>query len=206
MKKVLVLFVALFVTLTLFAQKAGSVQDQQACEYARRSSNAEIWQDYLKQFPQGMCAFEAKSEIKKLDKNNQNKIGELHWSNRSPHTMNWYAAAQYCRDLKEGGYGNWRLPNIDELRTLIQNHSGTQSGGSCPVSEKTGKLAGRDLTGDCLDRDGSNFSKLGDKVGLWSSSVIYDIPNIRWIVDFSSGLVGNNYIELTNYYYVRCVR
>ena len=68
MKKIVVLLVTLFVTFVIFAQASKSAQDQQACEYARRNNSAEIWEDYLLQFPQGMCAFEAKSEIKKLDK------------------------------------------------------------------------------------------------------------------------------------------
>lgn len=67
MKKSIISIIFVFATLTVFAQQAGSVQDQQACEYARRNKSSEIWQDYLKQFPQGMCAFEAKSEIKRLN-------------------------------------------------------------------------------------------------------------------------------------------
>ena len=61
----LFLIITLCTTFTVFAQTA-SIQDQQACEYARKNNNAEIWQDYLKQFPNGMCAFEARSEIRKF--------------------------------------------------------------------------------------------------------------------------------------------
>ena len=51
------------------------------------------------------------------------KIGNLIWSDRSSNKMNWSRAKQYCEDLSEGGFDDWRLPNIDELRTTIKNCS-----------------------------------------------------------------------------------
>ena len=66
---------------------------------------------------------------------------KLQWSNRSPEKMNWPKAIDYCRNLNEGGYSNWRLPDIDELRTLIKNCPKTETGGECKWSEKNGILA-----------------------------------------------------------------
>lgn len=129
----------------------------------------------------------------------------LQWSNKAPSDMSWNGAINYCKDLNEGGYSDWRLPTIDELRTLIQNHSGTQSGGSCPISEKAGKLAWRDWIDDCGgSRSGSNFSKLGDTGRFWSSSTLSDNPDNAWCVNFYLGYV-NDYNK-TYDYYVRCVR
>ena len=62
MKKFMVLLIVLFATLTVFGQASKNAQDQQACEYARRKGNAEVWKNYLKQFPDGICAFEARAE------------------------------------------------------------------------------------------------------------------------------------------------
>ena len=45
----------------------------------------------------------------------------LQWSNKAPNIMNWNDAKQYCANLNEGGHSDWRLPNIDELKTLIGN-------------------------------------------------------------------------------------
>ncbi len=128
----------------------------------------------------------------------------LQWSNKSPNRMDWNDAIKYCKNLNEGGHSDWRLPNIDELRTLIQNHSGTQTGGTCKISEKAGKLAWSDRSGDCDGRNGSNFSKLGDDVWLWSSSTQSDSSNGAWFVDFANGNVfhRNEY----NLNYIRCVR
>jgi hypothetical protein len=33
-------------------------------------------------------------------------------------SRNWYDAAQYCEDLVLGGHDDWRLPRIDELKTI----------------------------------------------------------------------------------------
>lgn len=127
----------------------------------------------------------------------------LQWSNEAPNDMTWNDAQRYCANLSEGGHSDWRLPNIDELRTLIQNHSGTQTGGKCQISDKAGKLAWSDWTKDCNGRDGS-ISKLGDIVYFWSSSVLSDIYTFVWYVDFRDGYVNRS--RKHDIYYVRCVR
>ena len=48
------------------------------------------------------------------------KNNDLQWSNKATNPMQWYSALNYCKDLNEGGFSDWKLPNIDELRTLIQ--------------------------------------------------------------------------------------
>lgn len=124
------------------------------------------------------------------------------WSNKAPDRMSMYDAVNYCRNLNEGGHNDWRLPNIDELRTLIQNHSGTQSGGLCPISEKAGKLARSDWTNNCDDGSGNNFSKLGDTDWFWSSSS--DGRGYAWRVGFNGGYVGLR--QTYSGGNVRCVR
>ena len=187
-------------------------KDQKACEYAKNNEGLETWILYLKKFPDGECAFEAESKIaeleKKLKKNESLPIQAerkgLQWSNKAPRKMNWKDAVNYCKNLTEGGYSDWRLPNIDELRSLIQNHPGTQTGGSCPISEKAGKLADRDWTDDCIGKLGSNFSKLGDTDWFWSSSTRSGYPDYAWVVGFGDGVVS--YLNKTYNIYVRCVR
>ena len=133
------------------------------------------------------------------DKKELIKIGNLYWSNKAADRMNWNDAVNYCKNLDEGGYKDWKLPNIDELRALIQNHPGTQTGGSCPISERSKKE-----TEDCRGRRGSNFSKLGDTGLFWSSSTHPDCYCAS-IVSFGDGGVGGGLYK-SNKYYVRCVR
>ena len=42
------------------------------------------------------------------------KIDGFEWSKLASEKMNLDAAAEYCENLKEGGYSDWRLPNIDK--------------------------------------------------------------------------------------------
>ena len=136
------------------------------------------------------------------------KIGNLYWSKRSANKMNWDSAKQYCENLNEGGYTDWRLPNIDELRKTIKNCSDTQSGGFCRVSNS---CLSKTCWNDCVycrykENNGGYYSKLGDgdEVVLWSSSTLSDLPDRAWLVVFSNGNV-NFFQKLVNYY-VRCVR
>lgn len=42
-------------------------------------------------------------------------------------------ALRYCDELVMGGYDDWRLPDIDELRTLVRGNPSSESDGDCPV-------------------------------------------------------------------------
>ena len=124
----------------------------------------------------------------------------LQWSEKAPNAMSWYEAKQYCENLDEGGHSDWKLPNIDELRTLIKAPE-TISGGKCQISEKTGKLSSEDYTEEC----GNSTSKLGDRYSFWSSSTPSDSTNGAWIVNFSYGDVDSDN-KNSHKQSVRCVR
>ena len=59
----------------------------------------------------------------------------LVWSDISEKPMDWNAAKQYCAGLKEGNENDWRLPDIDELRTLLKSGNAATDG-TCKVSAK----------------------------------------------------------------------
>lgn len=122
----------------------------------------------------------------------------LQWSEKAPNSMSWDEAKQYCENLDEGGHKDWRLPNIDELRTLIKAPE-TISGGKCQISEKAGKLAFEDHK-DC----NNSTSKLGDADWFWSSSTTSDFTDLAWSVYFNGGGVYRR-VKADNIY-VRCVR
>lgn len=60
---------------------------------------------------------------------------KLTWSSVAPKAMSWKEAQNYCSDLEENDSSDWRLPNIDELRTLIKNCDQTELNGECKISE-----------------------------------------------------------------------
>ena len=130
------------------------------------------------------------------------------WSSESSDYMTWYDAVSYCDNLTECGYSNWHLPTISELRTLIQNCSGTVTGGSCGVTDSC--LSFSNCWSDescyysCSGDESGVYSKLGDTSWFWSSSVLSGSSNYAWYVGFDYGYVRNDLKY--DYSYVRCVR
>jgi hypothetical protein len=94
--------------------------------------------------------------------------------------MTWDAAVAYCPTLTVGGKHDWRLPTIDELKTLVD---ATQSNPALPL--------------------GNHFVGVQSQY-CWSSTTVAGLPGDAWIVDFDYGNVGGfnkDYVM-----YVRCVR
>ena len=132
------------------------------------------------------------------------------WSPKASSTMNWSDAIDYCNNLTACGYSDWHLPTISELRTLIQNCSETQTGGSCGVTDSClsySECQNISACNGCGFDDSGKYSKLGDDDDVWlwwSSSTRSDGTDGVWIVGFDYGYVGNGY--KSNNFNVRCVR
>ena len=138
------------------------------------------------------------------------QVTKIEWSNRSLDRMNWPKAIDYCRNLNEGGHSDWRLPDIDELRTLIKNCPKTETGGECRVSEKNGCLhekCWKAPYGSCyceINSDFGYYSKLGEENILWSYSTDSFVTSEAWCVDFERGSLGSG--NKLSQHHVRCVR
>ncbi|MBP5590580.1 DUF1566 domain-containing protein [bacterium] len=133
----------------------------------------------------------------------------LHWSDKNSSQLTLEKAEKYCEDLDEGGFSDWRLPNIDELRTLIKDRK-TAFREDCGVSERNGCLAKN--SSSCFTEETCFFentegmySKKGDgAIRLWSSSKDPEHISSAWFVYF-----GNGSLSIGDYNdkgYVRCVR
>jgi hypothetical protein len=136
----------------------------------------------------------------------------LMWQNASNCCSNWDDSRTYCADLNWGGYSDWRMPTIGELRSLIRGCDPTETGGSCGVTDSC-------LDIYCWDDQCSGCSEFGgpgpggaywppelsgEDFYVWSSSIIVELEGERWFVDFNEGSVGNLLPEDDEG--VRCVR
>ena len=85
----------------------------------------------------------------------------------------------YCN----GGYSDWRLPNIKELRSLIDYS-----------------------TYDPAPPTGHPFINLYSHYNYWSSTTFAYFPNYAWIISMMDGYVDTDYPKDYNGYYVWPVR
>ena len=100
----------------------------------------------------------------------------LVWQKTYVSGKTWQEALSYCESLTYAGYSDWRLPNKNELASLVNYEKYN------PAS-------------DFPDMPSNYF---------WSSSTYVNLTNRAWFVNFGSGGVFN-YIK-TNNSSVRCVR
>ncbi|MBO4441796.1 DUF1566 domain-containing protein, partial [bacterium] len=101
----------------------------------------------------------------------------LMWQKEYETGKTWQQALKYCEDSTYAGYSDWRLPNKNELASLIN-----------------------------YEKSGSPYSYFPDMPSDWfwsSSTLVYD-TSYAWYVLFYNGFV-NFHIKTYNYN-VRCVR
>jgi len=170
-------------------EKAAAIAAQQQAERDRAAA--------MQAQRQGQIANEqAKIESRKT-------LTGRYWS--AQYFGNWHEATRHCETLTEGGYEDWRLPTISELRTLVtyQACSRTYPGGKCPITDSRTSFYWYSK-GDC-HCNGGKHNPLGDSERMWSSSTC-DNGKV-WYIFFGSGSIyadknGDAYDR--NYY--RCTR
>jgi hypothetical protein len=132
-------------------------------------------------------------------------------------------AGRYCEELVLGGYHDWRLPNINELRDLIAGNAATQPGGQCKLT--IGEKREETLNGACWGRKpyagpGANgcymqewltgtCNKPGPPTAtqvleIWAANQPSDTDMWQAYVSFDSGSLGYNHANSAGD--VRCVR
>ncbi len=96
----------------------------------------------------------------------------------APNSMKWDDAIAYCRKLTLGGHSDWRLPDLDELRSLVD-------------------LSYRPtIHPDFFSNTMSEW--------YWSFSTFASSTDYAWVVLFGHGNVSND--SKTSRWYVRAVR
>ena len=123
----------------------------------------------------------------------------------------WPQARAYCESLQLAGHADWRLPTIDELRSLIRGCPATVAGGGCPARHD---CKGADCFDDaclgCAMNQGPAQGCYWDEAlggscdWYWSASSYPGRAGFAWFVDYPYGFV----LMLSHDYEmsVRCVR
>jgi hypothetical protein len=117
----------------------------------------------------------------------------------APGGIGWTASVVYCDELVLGGFDDWRMPSIDELRTLVRECPATEAGGGCEVTELCldSECAGAECDGctylEGPDDDGcywdSALSGLCSATVHWSSSLVQGQASQYWGILFGTGAV-----------------
>ena len=132
--------------------------------------------------------------------------------------MTWQPAVDYCNALSLAGFDDWRLPTIDELRSVIRGCAGTVTGGACGVTAgcltEACRNADPSCVAGCTAASGPTDSCYweGGLVGgcttipYWSSSERADDTSYAWFVEFGTAQVSDGHKTGGNPRKVRCVR
>ncbi|MCP4602267.1 MAG: DUF1566 domain-containing protein [Proteobacteria bacterium] len=123
----------------------------------------------------------------------------------------WDDADGYCDTLVLDGYDDWKMPNTDDLRSLIRGCPNTQTGGDCLVVDGSDDSDMDEACNGCEPLSGpgdngcywSKELKGACDVQFWSSSLPPDSGVSKWHISFKDGAIENSY-GVTKY--VRCVR
>ena len=107
----------------------------------------------------------------------------LQWQDNTGDYTTWEGAIDYCEALDLGGKQDWRLPNINELRSLAKVSTFNPAISSVFVNYKDG---------------------MGSNLYVWSSTTNSSATDSAWMFWFGNGKYSNS-VKRSNTN-VRCVR
>jgi len=107
-------------------------------------------------------------------------ISLLEWQdNATPVKKSWKDAIDYCENLSLSGNNDWRLPNINELLSIVDDSKYNPA-----------------INSAFLNFTSSRY---------WSSTAFIYYSFTAWYVNFNYGS-SDSYSNKTNEFYIRCVR
>ena len=123
--------------------------------------------------------------------------GDLCWElTPSTASMNFFQATDYCENLTLDNKNNWKMPNIDELRTLVKG---------CPKFETSGTCYPHILEGPGKNGCYWDFSLEGSCGAYGSSSAVPGNEGFVWSISFHIAQIEPQPAD-DSYFPVRCVR
>jgi hypothetical protein len=105
----------------------------------------------------------------------------------------WDDAVQRFKDVEYAGYADWRLPTLDELKTLVYCSNG--------VKDKDDGWCNKGSETPTINQQAFPNTEVN---WFWSGSPVADFSDYAWLVSFN---YGNSYSDYRNgSYAVRLVR
>lgn len=147
-------------------------------------------------------------------------------ANTKLNMMTYEKAVKSCSDLEWAGYTDWRLPTIDELRTIVTGFKAIEPGGRCEVSSQCLSMAcltqGQKSSADypCSNYEEPELLQGPGPEGCyfddvwrtycgkyWSSSKIAGVVDEKFFqIDFSDPAIVPVSSSNSNTGFARCVR
>jgi hypothetical protein len=128
---------------------------------------------------------------------------------------NWSGAINYCNNLVHGGFDDWRLPTLSELRSLVRGCPDAVTGGACNATDEClneencmnhpCSVPSCDYKGGPANGCYRDPSVVGECDYHWSSKESATYDDSAWYIDFMNGVINpteKSWKEL----YGRCVR
>jgi len=132
----------------------------------------------------GLSAFLSADFSKSGDVVSDSTTG-LEWQDNSDTNgtqRTWQEAIDYCEDLSLESYNDWRLPNINELKTLIDKSKFDPA-----------------IKSDVFVYVKSSY--------YWSSTSVVGFEHEAWVMDYySASMLSDHKQSSHKKHYVRCVR
>jgi len=100
-------------------------------------------------------------------------------------TYTWVEAIDYCENLDFAGYTDWRLPNLNELGSIVDHD--------------------RYYYGIYITFRNTYVSYQSPFPHYWSSTTVFSDTSKAWVIYFNTGSTKNS-IAKTDNQYARCVR
>jgi hypothetical protein len=114
------------------------------------------------------------------------RVSKEEWNDRKNY-ITWYEAKEYCEELSLGGYEDWRLPSIVELRSIVDRSKDNPT-----------------LDPIFYEKNNNNsFNKLNSNY-FWSNTPLAPGISNVWGIDFKDG--SEYWRRKEDQYAVKCIR
>ncbi len=123
-------------------------------------------------------------------------------ANTKLNLLTYSKAEELCSNLDYAGHTDWRLPTIDELRTVVKGYQDIEPGGRCKVGEdclrKTCLLEGQKASDDypCSNKEELELLQGPGPGGCFFDDVWREYCGEYWSASKIEGMVDNNVFAL----------